>query len=386
MREIQISQHFPEPDYAGLDPVAAQRVQMTVSCRDTDPIAKVGGAGAITTIDGRSVQVMHNGLLIDEGCYYGPWMTQIIRGLGGHHEPQEEVVFDTIVRHLQRTDSDRPDGDSPVIVELGSFWAYYSMWFCRSFPTAIALDMEPDPAYLEVGRRNAELNGLADRIRFLPGVVGPNPGQRMDFRAESSGELVVATQHDLASVMALGMVSRVDLAMIDIQGAETILLDRARDLFVTGAIRFLVVSTHHQSISGDPLTHQRVLELLMGCGAHIIAEHSVRESFSGDGLIAATFDTAARELTVAISHARAKESLFGEPEYEINHFVHELGTCTARAEGADHRLAQLESELAALRKDLRDSRAEVDRMRMTKLWRWSSLPRAGYARLRRRAR
>ena len=40
----------------------------------------------------------------------------------------------------------------------------------------------------------------------------------------------------------------------------------------------------------------------------------MRESYSGDGLIAAGFDPRTRDLVVPISHARAKDSLFGEPE------------------------------------------------------------------------
>lgn len=36
---------------------------------------------------------MHNGVKVIAGGYYGSWMTEIIRLLQGHHEPQEERVF-----------------------------------------------------------------------------------------------------------------------------------------------------------------------------------------------------------------------------------------------------------------------------------------------------
>ena len=68
---------------------------------------------------------MHNGLLIFEGCYYGGWTTEIIRGLSGHHEPQEEPCFAEMLRMLAASEH----SSSPFMVELGSFWAYYSMWF-----------------------------------------------------------------------------------------------------------------------------------------------------------------------------------------------------------------------------------------------------------------
>jgi FkbM family methyltransferase len=351
---------FPTPDVGAFDAGTARRVLMTVSCRDSDGIHKVDDAGQLQVRDGQPVQVMHNGLLIEEGSYYGSWMTEIIRGLGGHHEPQEELIFDAIVSRLATSNVDHP-----TIIEFGSFWSYYSLWFCRALDGARAIAMEPDPAYLDVGRRNARLNGLAERVDFLHGVVGAEPGVPMDFRTQSTDEDIPVVQHDLASLMDLYGLSQVDLAMVDIQGAETVLLDRARPMLKAGSVRFIVVSTHHQSISGDPLTHQKALELLRDCGAHIIAEHTVRESYSGDGLIAATFDPSQDDLTVPISHARARESLFGEPEYE---------------------LADLDREIARRDRSLAASRAEVARIHQTRLWRWSSVPRALYGRVRRLAR
>ena len=323
----------PEPE--------ARRVAMTLSCRDTDVLPKVPDAGRIRALPGGSVQVMHNGVLIEEGCYYGPWMTQIIGGLNGHHEPQEELVFDALIRRLEAScqpslleaslleASDLEVSDlevsdlevaappAPTMIEFGSFWAYYSMWFCQALHGGRAVAMEPDPVYLQVGMRNAELNGLTGRIEFVHGAVGSRPGEVMDFRTESTGAVIPVVQHDLGSLLHRARWQRVDLVLLDIQGAETTLLEGARSLLSAGRVRFIVVSTHHQSISGDALTHQRALELLIGCGGHIIAEHTVRESFSGDGLIAASFDPADRDLTVPVSRARARESLFGEPEYEI---------------------------------------------------------------------
>jgi FkbM family methyltransferase len=345
------------PDLDGLEAGAVRRILMTVSCRDTDVIPRVDGAGDIRIQNGQAVQVMHNGLLIEEGCYDGRWMTEIIRGLAGHHEPQEELVFDTVIRRLADLHLDQP-----TIIEFGSYWAYYSLWFVRDLPGARAIAMEPDPDHLEVGRRNAALNGLEDRVEFLHGAVGSQPGELVTFRTEGTKEELSVVQHDLASLMGRFGLDRIDVALVDIQGAETVLLERARPLLEAGKVRFIFVSTHHQSISGDPRTHQRALELLRDCGAHVIAEHTVRESFSGDGLIAATFDPAQRDLTVSISRARARDSLFGEPENELDALTRQLSATTRRLEA---------------------TRAEVDRIHGSKTWRWSSVPRRLYGRVRR---
>src|SRR5258708_31467761 len=78
----------------------AVRADMTVSCRDCDLIPKVPDAGKVISLDGRPVQIMHNGVRVVAGGYYGYWMTGIIEGLHGHHEPQEEVVFHEVLKHL----------------------------------------------------------------------------------------------------------------------------------------------------------------------------------------------------------------------------------------------------------------------------------------------
>ena len=380
-----VDEGFVQPDVAGLDEGTARRVLMTVSCRDSDSIHKVENAGQVQVRDRRTVQVMHNGLLIDEGCYYGPWMTQVIRGLAGHHEPQEELIFDAILARLAQLEI-----TNPTIVEFGSFWSYYSMWFCLALAGGRALAMEPDPQYLQIGRRNVELNGLTDRIDFVHGAVGAQPGELLQFRTESTDEVIPVVQHDLSSLMATAGLTTVDLAMIDIQGAETVLLERARDVLTNRRVRFLIVSTHHQAISGDPLTHQRALDLLRECGAHIIAEHTVRESYSGDGLIAATFDPRCTDLTVSISHARAKESLCGEPEYELETLNNEirhrdrlLGESQQLAADLQNQLTASTEALTAMADRLAATADELGKVYRTKLWRWAGVPRAQYARLRR---
>jgi FkbM family methyltransferase len=348
---------------------------MTVSCADSDSIAKVDDAGAVVDRDGFAVQIMHNGLVIEEGCYYGPWMTEIIRGLRGHHEPQEEAVFDRIVARLQGC-------ESPTMIEFGSFWSYYSMWFCSVLAASRAIAMEPDPAYLEVGRRNAALNGLTDAVTFVHGAIGAAPGEQMDFVAESDGASHKVVQHDLRSVMDVADVDYADLVLADVQGAESILLDRARDDFAAGRVRFLIVSTHHHAISGDALTHQRSLALLRESGAHILAEHTVSESFSGDGLIAVSFDDRDKDLAIALSHARSKDSLFGELEFDLDAALQRADAAQRTARDAQLQLQDVTRKLTEARQQCEDAVAARLAMERTRLWRWSAGLRGLYARVR----
>lgn len=301
------------------DPHEAKRIRTTISCTDVDHLPKVDGAGSVFVKDGVSVQMMHNGLVIEEGCYGGPWMTEVIRVLHGHHEPQEELVFDAIVKRLSE---DRSEALS--MIEFGSFWTYYGMWFAHELDRARVVAVEPDPHNMDVGQLNARLNGLTSSITFVQGAIGSEPGSTFEFTAESDGRPYTVAQHDLESIMTTNGLAKVDLILADVQGAETLLLHRALGDFAAGKVRFLIVSTHHHSISGDALTHQRALGLLKNAGAHIITEHSVPESFSGDGLIAASFDERDHGMKVEVSFARSKDSIFDDVEYDLDATLHRL--------------------------------------------------------------
>jgi FkbM family methyltransferase len=301
---------LPPDDGLALPEEVARRVEMTVSCRDADSVPKVPDGGTLKLEGGTRTQVMHDGSRIVAGCYHGVWMTEIIRRLRGHHEPQEELVFHRLVERL-RGDPSRPPG---VVMELGSFWSYYSIWAMRALGTEAVL-VEPDPGNLEVGRVNLAMNGLSARV--IQAAVGGEHGSPTQLLCESDGVERTVPVVTVDGVLADQQLDAVDLLMVDTQGGELDVLERSVDLLRAGTIRFIVVSTHHHAITGDPMTHQRCLQVLALAGAHIVAEHTVGESFSGDGLIVASTRASDRDLVVPVSHARYRESLFGELEPDL---------------------------------------------------------------------
>jgi hypothetical protein len=111
------------------------------------------------------------------------------------------------------------------------------------------------------------------------------------------------------------------------------MLEGAVQAIASGRLRFLVVSTHHHLISGDPLTHQRCRERIRDLGGHLLCEHSVTESFSGDGVIVASFDSRDVDLPpIDMSRNHASNSLFLEPEHYIAEAWHALRDATAALE------------------------------------------------------
>ena len=309
---------------ACLPPNVRRRVRMTVSCRDTDPLPKVPGAGEVVEQDGQRVQIMHEGTRVIADGYCGSWMTDVIRGLRGHHEPQEELLFHHLLKHV------RPGS---LFVELGSYWAYYTNWYLGAVPGSTALCVEPNATNLEVGRRNLAINGRTST--FIQAFVGDATTPPRD------GGLGCL---DMDAVIGRLDGKPIEMLHMDVQGAELAFIRSMRSAVEQRQVRFVVVSTHHESISGSATTHEDCVQSLQALGAKVFVQHDVFESYSGDGLIVASFSPADRSIVLPkISRNRCRQSLFvggpSKPEAATNQGwlqrqVHKLGrSCRKRIPG-----------------------------------------------------
>ncbi len=284
-----------------------ERVEMGTWCRDCDILPKVEGAGAVfPDTDGVRVQRMHNGLRVVADAYCGTWTTDLISRCHGHHEPQEERVFHEILARMPAT---------ATMIELGAWWAYYSLWFLQNHPQRRAIALEPDAEHRAIGQNNARRNALAPI--FIDGFIGATPSPAEPFTLENS-QTVTIPRRSVPAIMQAHCLKTLDLLHCDAQGAETDVLASCIPLLREGRIRTVVVSTHHHTISGDPLTHQRCLAMVEAAGGMVIAEHDVSESFSGDGLIVARFgpDQAAWPV-IPLTRNRYSTSLFRNPLYDL---------------------------------------------------------------------
>ena len=195
------------------------------------------------------------------------------------------------------------------MVEVGAFWAYYTNWWLGAVPDSRAVCVEPDANNMEIGRANLALNGRS--ATWVVASVG-DPSAEGPFVRESDGAAVSLPCHSLVSLLASLGDPAVEMLHLDCQGAELPFLESVHRPAREVRLRFVMVSTHHRSISGSPTTHDDCLRLLQDAGATILAEHSVQESFSGDGLIVASFLPADAGIELpSISRNRPRDSLFG---------------------------------------------------------------------------
>jgi hypothetical protein len=193
--------------------------------------------------------------------------------------------------------------------------SFYSIWFLSQSKARRSLVVEPDPAHLDIGRINARLNCC--NPEFIQAFVALNPTPPAPFQTETSGNIYLPGVSVSLLIETRG-IAHLDILHCDCQGAELQVLESCQALFAARRIGWVIISTHSHHISGDPLTHQRCLTVLLNAGATIFVEHDVQESFSGDGLIVARFGTIPQDLRPPrLSYNRCSESLFRNPLYDL---------------------------------------------------------------------
>jgi FkbM family methyltransferase len=268
------------------------RVAIAIAGRmNVADLPKVEGAGRVVTIDGERWQLMHNGLWVVADGYYGPWMTELIAALEGHHEPQEERVFYEVLPHLRQ---------APVMLELGAYWSYYSMWLKLARPDARVLLVEPDLRNLAVGLRNFQRNGLEGT--FIPGFIGAEERGPQPRRIPGETELqTVVPTFTVDQLRVLADLDRIDLLHADIQKAELDMLHGAANILRRRQVDFLFISTHSDEL------HRACWCYLEGLGYELIVEHAKHESFSNDGLIVAVRSDAPSRPTPTITRRTAAD-------------------------------------------------------------------------------
>jgi len=246
--------------------IYTRRVYITSSCKDADYIPKVDDAGKILIENGVKIQVMHNGIKILAGGYHGLWMETIIKNLKGHHEPQEEHVFYQVLKHVH---------NNATMLELGSYWAYYSLWFHNNIENAKNYLIEPNKNKLELGIYNFELNGYT--AKSFNGFIGKQSQEIGTFTDWDRTKHQIK-QFSIDDFFKAEDIEFIDLIHSDIQGAEYDMLLGAKRSIQKNKIGLFFISTHGNQ-------HDICLNCLKEMGHKIIAEHTIEQGYAQEGLL-----------------------------------------------------------------------------------------------------
>lgn len=238
-----------------MSPVWQKRIDHVLNSPDNRFIPRVAEAGEIKN----GKQIMHNGLKIYLGSYYGPEYSKMLLLSKGVHEPQEERVFMEVLKSLP---------DNSVMVEMGAFWSFYSMWFKKEISGAVNYLVEPDAFNMGQGKRNFKLNGMQGT--FIQAFVG-----KKSVQSEAGNTICI---DDLVSEKNIPFIH---MLHSDIQGFEFEMLQGSEKTFDEKKVGYVFISTHSNEL------HYQCLDFLEKRNFVILASADLDESYSEDGLIAA---------------------------------------------------------------------------------------------------
>lgn len=191
---------------------------------------------------------LHNGIKIFNE-YYSNFSDVLSYNLGVH-EPSEERAFQKVLSKLK---------PNSTMVELGSYWAFYSIWFMKQTPNSISYCIEPSDYNIDLGKKNFELNSL--NYEITPGLISNDSINVSEFIKNKNIDLL-------------------DILHCDIQGNELIMLNQIKEDLVQRKIKYIFVSTHSNELHND------CLKFLPSVGYKILCSCDFDyETYQWDGFI-----------------------------------------------------------------------------------------------------
>jgi len=232
-----------------------QRIQDVVDCPDNRLIPRHPEAGLVK----KGKQVMHNGIVVTLGGYYGHAIAQMLYKNKGVHEPQEEYAFDQVLHTIP---------ENATMLEFGSYWAFYSIWFQKRIKNARNYMVEPEFLNMLYGINNFRLNEV--RGKFTNAFIGRAAGNENGIPIICVDDYVAENHIDF-----------IDILHSDIQGFEYDMLVGAENTIRENKIGYVFISTHGNKV------HAQCLDFLLAKNFKILCSADEQDTYSFDGLIVA---------------------------------------------------------------------------------------------------
>lgn len=231
------------------------RIDDVIASPDNKHIPRAVDAGRI--IDG--YLVMHNGIKIIPGSYYGEGIRLMLGRNSGVHEPQEEYAFMKVLKYMPAEAS---------MIELGAYWGFYSMWFHKMVKDPRCYLVEPSIYKLKNGKLNFAVNNY--KGTFMRGNIGALPDNNKGVPLLTVDSIV--DEHGL---------KHMNILHSDIQGFELDMLHGAKNTFERRMIDYVFISTHSNELHKDCISFLKDQRFL------ILADANLNETYSCDGVIVA---------------------------------------------------------------------------------------------------
>jgi Methyltransferase FkbM domain len=229
-----------------------ERIDLVVECPDSQKIDLLPNTAKLIG----DYFVMHNGIKILPLSYYGYPVLQMLHENKSIHEPQEEYAFQEVLKALK---------PGAVMIELGAYWSFYSMWFAKEIKNSKNYMIEPWE--IEHGIRNFKINDL--KGEFFQYYISSEPGVHHD------GSKIISVD----SFVKDESIDFVDVLHSDIQGSELDMLNGASYLLDAKKVGYIFVSTHSNEL------HDNCANFLKDKGYIQVCSANMDETYSYDGLL-----------------------------------------------------------------------------------------------------
>lgn len=230
-----------------------KRIEKVKISSDNARINKVANAGQLKS----GKLTMHNGLLIAPLSYYGAPMLRMFMENESVHEPQEEFVFQEVLKTIKK---------GSVMMELGCYWGFYSMWFADK--------IEGNRNFLidnHDGVTRAEANFAMNCLNatFMEGYIGKD---------DANSDISITNVDRICKDQKIDFI---DVLHSDIQGFEMEMLQTMPETVKKRAIGYIFISTHSKEL------HYGCIDWLKENNYMILCHSDLENSFSEDGLVVA---------------------------------------------------------------------------------------------------
>ena len=230
------------------------RIEKVCSSPENNFIKRVPDAGKISN----GWITMHNGIQVSALGYYGKGiLNMLVRNLGVH-EPEEERVFQEVLKHVQ---------PGSTMIEAGSYWAFYSLWFSKEVKDGKCHMIESSYANILSGRKN--FKKASKQGNFFHAFVD----NYTDLSKRRKATITIDQYCRDNSIQSLAILHA------DIQGAELNMLQGTMVMLKKGCVDFIFISTHSNQL------HASCKQFMSEFDYEIIADIDLDTTCSHDGLL-----------------------------------------------------------------------------------------------------
>lgn len=202
---------------------------------------------------------------------------------GGGYEPEMKAI---ITEHLE------PGG---IFFDLGANEGYYTVIASKLVgPAGRVVAVEPQGRLGAVILKNLSLNGCAN-VTVVQCAIAARSGETEIHLAPSTntGSSSVFQIHKypmkretvpcytLSDFLALSGLKRIDLAKIDIEGAEYELLMASRDVLMTGKLAKIVIEFHPKIFDQQGYSEALLHQHIVNCGYALASSEPCLYVFNG---------------------------------------------------------------------------------------------------------